>query len=207
MATLKTIKNNYDLLTKVERFILYDSAENRDDKSEMDAIMLATPNEDWIKPDFALQAEQILKMRLVMLAQRLTHCREAMFWFALSIKEELTNKSKKKDRFFYDFAKLNAYFYCVNVETSHSIFEEIGLDIDAWKAKENELFGFDFVDEMTDSQMRNLAFDESEAEAFINKIGKEKGFENIVLGFTYDKELVKIREILKEQGFGEFFKD
>lgn len=204
---IKSLRKNYDKLSKRERFILYDSAENRDDKSEMDAIMLATPNEDWIKPDFALQAEQILKIRLVMLVQRLKHCREAMFWLSLSVKEELTNKSKKKDRFFYNFARLNAYFYCVNVETSHSIYEEIGLDIDAWKAKENELFGFDFVDEMTDSQMRNLAFDEKEAETFINKIGKKKGFGKIVLGFTYDKELAGMRNILKEQGFGEFFKN
>ncbi len=207
MATLKTIKNSYDLLTKKERFILYDAAENRDDQNEMDAIMLATPNEDWIKPDFALQAEQLLKMRLVMLVERLRYCREAMFWFSLMVEEELTDKGKKNDRFFYDYARLNAYFYCVIVESSNAIFEEIGLDIEAWKTKENELFSFDFVDEMTDKQMRNLAFDEKEAETFLNKVGKEKGIEKIVLGFTIEKEVKNLRELLKTQGFAEFFKD
>ena len=171
---IKSLRKNYDKLSKRERFILFDAAENRDDKSEMDAILLATPNEDWIKPDFALQAEQILKVRLLMLAQRLKHCREAMFWLSLSVKEEQTNNREKKDRAFYDYARLNAYFYCVTIETSYSIYEEIGLDIDAWKAKESELFGFDFVEEMTDLQMRVIAFDEKEAEAFINKIGKKK---------------------------------
>ena len=97
---VKSLRKNYDKLSKRERFILYDAAENRDDKSEMDAISLATPNEDWIKPDFALQAEQILKLRLVQLAQRLKHCRDAMFWLSLSVKEELATKSKKKDPFF-----------------------------------------------------------------------------------------------------------
>ncbi len=204
---IKSLRKNYDKLSKRERFILNDAAENRDDKSEMDAISLATPNEDWIKPDFALQAEQILKLRLVMLVQRLKHCREAMFWFSLSIKEEITNNRKKKDRLFYDYARLNAYFYCVSVEISYSIYEEIGLDIDAWKTKESELFDFNFVDETTDLQMRNLAFDEKEAEAYINKIGKEKGFGKIELGFTYDKGLEELRKILKKRGFEEYFKD
>ncbi len=203
---LKSLRKNYDKLSKRERFILYDAAENRDDKSEMDAISLATPNEDWIKPDFALQAEQILKIWLMNLAQRLKHCRDAMFWLSLSVKEELTIKREKKDRFFYDFARLSAYFYCVNVKTSHSIYEEIGLDIEAWETKEAQLFDLDFADEMTNLKMQKLAFDEKEAEAFINKIGTEKGIENIVMGFTYDKELAGMREILREQGFEEFFK-
>ncbi len=204
---IKSLRKNYDKLTKRERFILYDAAENRDDKSEMDAISLATPNQDWIKPDFALQAEQILKIRLVQLAQRLKHCRDAMLWLSLSVKEELTTKNKKKDRFFYESARLSAYFYCVNVKTSHSIYEELGLDIEAWETKEAELFDLNFADEITDFRMKNLAFDEKEAEVFINKIGKEKSIENIVLGFTYDKELKSFREILKEQGFEEFFKN
>ncbi len=93
---IKNLRKNYHRLSKRERLILYDSAENRDDQSEMDAILLATPNEDWTKPDFALQAEQLLKLRLVLLVQRLKHCREAMFWLALAESEEPTKKSKKK---------------------------------------------------------------------------------------------------------------
>ncbi len=97
---IKSLRKNYDKLSKRERFILYDAAENRDDNGEMDAIMLATPNEDWIKPDFAKQAEQILKLRLVMLVQQLKHCRDAMFWFALSIEDQRVNKQKREE-FFY----------------------------------------------------------------------------------------------------------
>lgn len=203
---LKSLRKNYDKLSKRERFILYDAAENRDDKSEMDAISLATPNEDWIKPDFALQAEQILKLRVMRLAQRLKHCRDAMFWLSLTVREELTTKGKNKDRFFYESAKLCAYFYCVNVKTSNAIYEEIGLDVAAWETKEARLFDLDFADEMTDSQMRNLAFDEKEAEAFINKIANEHGIKKVVLGFTFEKEMKSFREILKTQGFEEFFK-
>ncbi|HEX8288067.1 MAG TPA: hypothetical protein VF556_08730 [Pyrinomonadaceae bacterium] len=62
------------------------------------------------------------------------------------------------------------------------------MGIDAWKTKEAELFDLDFADEMTDSQMRNLAFNEKEVEAFISKIGKEIGINKIVLDFTYDKD-------------------
>jgi len=204
---IKSLRKNYDKLSKRERFLLYDAAENRDDQSEMDAIMLATPNEDWIKPDWALQAEQILKFRLVELAQRLKHCRDALFWFALAMKEETTRKNKKRDEFFYESAQLSAYFYCVHIEAANTIFEEIGLDIAAWEKKENELFDLDFANEMTDSLMRDIAFDEKEATAFINKIGNEKGFKNIVLGFTRQNEINGLRKILKESGFKEFFKD
>ncbi len=186
---------------------MYDSAENRDDQSEMDAILLATPNENWTKPDFALQAEQLLKLRLVLLVQRLKHCREAMFWLSLSGTEEPTKKSKKKDRFFYDSARLNAYFYCVSVDSANAIYEEIGLDIEAWETKRNELFGLDFVDEMTDLQMRNLAFDEKEVETFIKKIGKESGVGKIIVAFIYEKELGGLRKILSKQGFEELFKN
>lgn len=203
---IKSLRKNYDKLSKRERFILYDAAENRDDKSEMDAIILATPNVDWIKPDWALQAEQILKFRLVSLIQKLKYCREAMFWLAIAMSEETTRKNKKRVEFFFESARLNAYFYCVSADASHSIFEEIGLDTDAWEKKQSELFSLDFVEETTEMQMRKLAFDEKEAEAFINKIGKERGIENIIMGFTYDRELAGFRKILKEKGFKEFFK-
>lgn len=201
---IKSLRKNYDQLSKRERLILYDSAENRDDESEMDAILLATPNQDWIKPDFAMQAEQILKIRLVMLVQRLKHCREAMFWLALA---EAGTLSNKKDNFFSDSASLEAYFYCVNIESALAIYSEIGLDLDAWKAKENKIFDFGFVDEETDKIMRSIAFTEKEAEAFINEVGNKRGIKNIKLGFTVENETRNLRKILKTQGFADYFKD
>jgi len=204
---IKSLRKNYDQLTRRERFILYDAAENRDDQSEMDAILLETPNENWIKPDFAWEAEQILKLRLVMLVQRLKHCREAMYWFALAESQMLSNRKKDDDNFFFDYASLRAYFYCVSVDSALAIYREIGLDLEAWKAKENEAFGFDFVDEETERLMRSIAFTKDEAEVFINEVGKEKGFNKITLGFTLEKETQNLREILKKQGFADYLKD
>ena len=204
---IKSLRKNYDQLSKRERLILYDSAENRDDNSEMDAIMLATPNEDWLKPDFALQAEQLLKLRLLMSAQQLKHSRKAMFWLLLSVTEEQTNQGKKRDGFFYESARLCAYFYCVSAGTYRGIFEELGLDADAWEKKKIEIFDLDFADEAIDKHLRHIAFDEKEAEAFINKIAGEHGIKNVVLGFTVETELKGMREILKEQGFKDFFKN
>jgi len=204
---IKSLRKNYDQLSKIERLILYDSAENRDDQGEMDAILLATPNDTWLKPDFAFEAEQILKVRLVLLVQRLKYSRESLHWSALAESEILSNRKKARDSFFSDYASLQAYFYCVSVDSALAVYKEIGLDLDAWKAKENEIFGFDFVDEQTDKVMRLIAFTEKEADAFINKIGAEKGIKNIVLGFTLEKETQNLREILKKQGFAEFLKD
>lgn len=204
---IKSLRKNYDQLSRRERLILYDSAENRDDESEMDAILLATPNERWIKPDFSCEAEQLLKIRLIMLVQRLKHCRETMFWFALAESQALSNRKKADDNFFFDYASLQAYFYCVSVDSALAIYQEIGLDLEAWKAKENEIFGFDFVDERTDKLMRSIAFTEAEAEAFINEIGKQHGYKKVTLGFTLEKETKSLREILKKQGFAEYLQD
>ncbi|HQU85609.1 MAG TPA: hypothetical protein PKY59_20915 [Pyrinomonadaceae bacterium] len=204
---IKSLRKNYDQLSRRERLILYDSAENRDDESEMDAILLATPNERWIKPDFSYEAEQLLKIRLIMLAQRLKHCRETMYWFALAESQALSNRKKADDNFFFDYASLQAYFYCVSVDSALAIYKEIGLDLEAWKAKENEIFDFDFVDEQTDKLMRSIAFTEAEAEAFINEVGKQHGYKKVTLGFTLEKETKSLREILKKQGFAEYLKD
>lgn len=203
---IKSLRKNYDQLSKIERLILYDSAENRDDQSEMDAILLATPDEDWLKPDFALEAEQILKIRLVMLVQRLKHSRESMYWLALAESEKLLKRKKDKENLFSDYASLQAYFYCVCVDSALAIYKEIGLDLDAWKAKENEIFDFGFFDEQADQLMRSIAFTEKEAEAFINKIGAEKGIKNIVLGFTVERETNALRETIKEQGFADILR-
>lgn len=204
---IKSLRKNYDQLSRRERLILYDSAENRDDESEMEAILLATPKDRWTKPDFSFEAEQLLRIRLIMLVQRLKHCRETMYWFALAESQALSNRKKANDNFFFDYASLQAYFYCVSVDSALQIYKEIGVDLEAWKAKENEIFGLDFVDETTDKLMRSIAFTEKEAEAFINEIGREKGFKNIRLGFTVEKETNALRDILRNNGFAEYFKD
>jgi hypothetical protein len=202
---IRSLRKNYHQLSKRERLILYDAAENRDDKAEMDAIMLATPNVDWIKPDWALQAEQLLKMRLLNLIQRLKYSRDATLWLYISTENELTDEYKAQ--FFYDMARMSAYFYCVSVDSSKSVYEEMGLDVAAWKNKESELFDLQYDDEIMDSLMRSLAFDEAGAEAFIKSTVKGKGFENIVLAFTFEKKRDGFRKVLNENVFKEFFKD
>lgn len=204
---IKSLRKNYDQLSKRERMILYDSAENRDDESEMDAILLATPDERWIKPDFSYEAEQLLKVRLVTLVQRLKYSRESLHWSALAEAQMLSNPKKADDNFFADYASLQAYFYCVTVDSALAVYEEIGLDLESWKAKENEIFDFDFVDDHTDKLMRVIAFTEAEAEAFIKKVGKDKGYKNVRLGFTLEKETNSLREILKKNGYADWLKD
>lgn len=207
---IKNLRKNYYNLSKRERLILYDAAENRDDKAEMDAILLATPNVDWIKPDWALQAEQLLKMRLVDLIYRLKYCRDAMFWLFLMLKCDLIGEGENKEEnedFFFEMARLNAYFYCVSEDSSQAVYEEMGVDVQAWRNKESKLFDLEYADDITEFQMRKLAFDESEAEAFIQRIGKEKGFENVILGFTFERKRIAFRDLLKEKGFKEFFKN
>jgi hypothetical protein len=52
--------------------------------------------------------------------------------------------------------------------------------------------------------MQNMAFDQTEAEAYINEIANERGIENVVLNFTFEKEMEGLRKVLKEDCFAEF---
>ena len=198
---IKNLRKNYHRLSKRERLILYDSAENRDDQSEMDAILTASPKKDWTQPDFTFEAEKILKLRLVLLIFRLKYSRAAMFWYSLFEAETRRAKNQENDKFFYNSARLNAYLYCVCIDSANSLFEEIGLDIEAWETRQREMLGVDLADEIADLQMRELAFDEKEAEQFIEKIGKASGTVKAMIGNAYERELKSLRELFKKQGF------
>jgi hypothetical protein len=204
---IKNLRKNYDRLSKRERLILYDAAENRDDKAEMNAILLATPNRNWIKPDFAPQAEKLLALRLVSFAQQLKHSRNALFWLTVSYAEDDAGRIFNSEDFAFESARLSAYLYCVSVKTHQTVFEELGLDCEVWDNKRAEIFNLNITDDLIDGLMRSISFDEEEAEGFINKTADEHGIENVFLRFTVKNEVKGLREILKKRGFKNFFDD
>ena len=61
--------------------------------------------------------------------------------------------------------------------------------------------------DIADSYIKHLSFSENEAREFIQGVGAEKGLKNIKLGFTFENEVKRHRETLKDCGLSAMFKD
>lgn len=191
----KNFRKEYFRLSKVERFVLYDSAENRNDKSEMEAVVNASPDKYWQNYDFAEIKHKITLMRMTCFTYRLKYIANVFFYL-----------SDDSD-FFYQCACLEAYLYTVAVKAQETIFEEMGLDKSKWFERQNEAFNFEIVAILSEKLIQSIAFTEQEAEDFVKKLGDDKGFGEITLGFTYENQLEVYRTILKHCGLSEMFKD
>ncbi len=61
---IKTLRRNYDELTRLERLSLADNAEARDDENEIKAIIAASPREHFSQTDFYDLMREITTFRL-----------------------------------------------------------------------------------------------------------------------------------------------
>jgi hypothetical protein len=194
---IKKLRINYKNLSLKERLILLDSAELRDDESEIQAIVSASPKETWTMCDFVESKNKLQTFRFIRLIQRLKHLSECLLWLYLS-----ERKTEEISGSFFDSACMEAYFYCVHKQVDEAIFKEIGLDNTAWKERENESFNLDFEKKLAEEYLISIAFSEAEAEAeeFLQNTARKKDFQNPTLNFTFEKELEGFREVLKDSG-------
>ncbi len=169
MATLKSIKNNYDLLTKAERFGLYQKASLRKDESELAAIYNATPKKTYEVIDFYFLCEEIFRLDAINLLQRLGHSNMYDWFMNFAATRE---DDEKKSEYFCDAASLSAYLYVIETDAWKIVCDNLGFEVD-WFRKLSGEFSF-AVQMMThkDEIMRQFAFDEDEAEKFIKKSAK-----------------------------------
>lgn len=198
---IKKLRTNYKNLSLKERLILLDSAESREDVSEIQAIASASKEVDWVFCDFAQLREKIKLIRLVNLAQRLKHQAKALFY--LSISEKL---KAAKNNFFYESARFEAYSYCVSVKVQEAVFAEIGLDHQKWLEREKEIFELDILNDSIDVHLNDIAFTETEAADFIKRTAKKHDLGEIEFGNTFENEITKQRQFLKDCGLAEMFK-
>jgi hypothetical protein len=192
---IKKLRINYKNLSLKERLILLDSAELRDDESEIQAIVSASPKETWKMCDFVESKNKLQTFRFIRLIQRLKHLSECLLWLYLS-----ERKTEEISGSFFDSACMEAYFYCVHKQVDEAIFKEIGLDNTAWKERENESFNLDFEKKLAEEYLISIAFSEAEAEEFLQNTARKKDFQNPTLNFTFEKELEGFREVLKDSG-------
>jgi hypothetical protein len=196
---IKNIRRNYNTLTMKERLILLDMAETRDDEIEMKAIVQASPKESWKVCDFVESHIGLRLLRLINLIQRLHRQRDFMFYLRFADKDN-------DDDHFFACASMEAYFYMVDAEVDKAIFAELGFNQEIWTEREKALFDNGIEGERIDDLMRQMAFDESEAQEFMNEFAEKKGLPGEMLNYTFEKRLEKIREILANGDLSELFK-
>lgn len=168
MASLKTIKNNYDVLTKAERFALYQQAIHRRDTSEMDAIISASPKKPYDVMDFFFLCDEIFRIDTLNLLQRLSHYTMIDFFMNAAVKTE----DRKKSDSYGDSVGLSAYLYTIETDAWQIVCDELGFDANCHRELAAELcFAVQIMD-MKDNFIRELAFDEDEANLFLKKSAK-----------------------------------
>lgn len=177
---IKSLRRNYDELTRLERLSLADNAEARDDENEIRAIVSASPREHFSQPDFYDLKREITTARLCNLIARLGY----IMLFDLFIRSE----NSDSERTFGD-ARLSAFCYVRATDSWKAVNDELGLRPNFGAEIAEYLFAIEVLNQK-DGFLREIAFTEAEAKEFIRaKTGNDKIK-------TLDEEIKAIREAL-----------
>ncbi len=173
---LKSIHRSYEHLTMLERLSLADQAVARDDESEIKAIVAASLRVTYSQPDYLELFENINLGRFCNLITRLNYI---MVFDTFGLVEEAVT----------DHMRLAAYLYVRTTDSWRAVCDEFGLRPDFNEQISNHLFAVEVL-EIKDSLLREFAFTESEAQAYIEK---QSGIGKIQ---TLADETKAIREVL-----------
>lgn len=171
MKNLKTIQNNYDQLSRRERFGLYQKASLRNDVAELNAIDAATPKRTFDVIDFYFLREEVYRIDTVNLLQRLGHF--TMFeMFMNFIHRENENFEKH-----IDSARLSAYLYKIETNAWEIVCDEFGFEVNWFRKLSSQIsFAVEMM-EMKDALMKEMALSKDEAIEFMKEIGEVESFE------------------------------
>lgn len=149
---LKSIRKNYDALSLRERYLLFERALEREDESEINAIVSASPKRDYQMIDFYELSKSVNNLNLVNLLERLK-CQEL---FDLSF--ESLEKSDSENSL--DNILLCGYLYTIETDAWKAVSDEFGFDAQGFRQKAaNDFLTFGVL-EIKDEMMRRLAFTE-----------------------------------------------
>ena len=157
---LKTIRKSYDLFSSRERFSLFKKACSRQDESEINAIVSASPKILYQVVDFYSFHESVNDLNLVNLLERLK-LQEIFDLFFQQFKETDFEKLSEAD-FENSLDKIYqcGYFYTIETDAWKAVGDEFGFDVQDFRqamAKEFMTFG---LLEIKDKTMRQTAFNE-----------------------------------------------
>lgn len=156
---LKSIQRSYEHLTMLERLSLLDNAISRDDESEINAVVAASPRRTYSQPDYLELFEKITKMRFCNLIIRLGYSMD----FELLLRSEIEDDERALSN-----AKLAAYLYVRATDAWQAVSDEFCLRADYAKEIGEIIFAIGLM-AVKDGLLREFAFTEREAQAYIEK--------------------------------------
>lgn len=187
MKNLKLIQNNYDQLSRRERFGLYQRASLRNDIAELNAIDAATPKRTFDVIDFYFLREEVYRMDTVNLLQRLGHFTMFEMFMNFAHRE---NESLEK---YIDSARLSAYLYKIETNAWEIVCDEFGFEVNWFRKLSRDLsFAVEMMD-AKDELMQEMAFSKDEAVEFMKDIWEIESFEVKTV-----RQLVKLYQSLIE---------
>jgi hypothetical protein len=139
----------------MERLSLADQAVARNDKSEREAIVAASPRVVFSQPDYSELSEKIIITRLCNLITRLNYI---MMFDIFGIVEVETT----------DQMRLAAYLYVRATDSWRAVCDEISVSPDFNQQTSRLLVAVEVL-EFKDSLLREFTFTESEAKDYVEK--------------------------------------
>jgi len=156
---IKSIRKSYENLTMLERLSLADNAVFRNDESEINAIVAASPRKTFSQPDYLDLFENINRFRFCNLITRLSYVMQFDFFLRCGLAD------KKR---ISDDARLTAFLYVRATDSWKAVCDEFGLRPDYNQEICSLLFSVEMLNRKDDF-LRAFAFTESEAKAYIKK--------------------------------------
>ncbi len=188
MASLKTIKNKYSLLTMRERFSLFQQAQYRNDQKEIDAVISESPQRILTAPDFCEMPEKIYRQDTVNLLSRLNHCHTFEYFIDAAVKTE----DKKESQLFSEASRLSAYLYTIETDAWQIVCDELGLNANDFRELTSAMCLPVKMMNAKDKFIRDCAFNEDEAGKFFKELAN-----NVCGVIKLEEKLMFYRENIK----------
>jgi hypothetical protein len=188
---LKIIRKNYDALSLRERYSLFERALDRDDKSEIQAIVSASPKTLFQLTDFYFFKETVRLLQIANLLERLKY--QEMFDLFFEHREEIADADIEKFETTVDNILLCGYLYRIETDAWQAVGDEFGFDVQDFRQMMSKDFMTFGILEIKDKTMRELSFTDEGA-----KIAVERKNLNSVGLKTLETQTAKYRQILLE---------
>lgn len=190
MMNIKALRKDYQNLTMFQRLALLDNAISRNDDSEAEAIVAASPRKTFSQTDYCELFEQIAKIRLFNLIFRLGYIMSFDFLLIGQLDRLINKSSLKAVKRIDDDLRLGAFLYVRATDSWDAVNKELGLRPNFDEEIGEHLFAIDLM-RSKDQTMRAIAFSEDEAKAFVRK---RTGIDEFR---TMEKEIEAYREFLE----------
>jgi len=195
---INSIRKNYSQLTMLERLALADNALGRNDDAEALAIKRASPRVSYTQTDFCELLGEIVRIRVCNLVARLGYIMTFDLFLHSETEaelEKLINKSQStRRRDVLSEMRLAGYLYVRATGSWDAINNELGLRTNFDEEMSHYFPALDLL-QSKGTVVRDYAFSEKEAIAYVHKKTGSEEFMTIAQEIESYREMLKLKEL------------